>query len=85
MSTYRLDKIFSPRSVALVGGSPRDKSVGRQILKNLRECGFPGPLYLVNSRHAEIDGTTAVSSIEQLLEMPDLVIIAVAPDAVPDA
>jgi acetyltransferase len=34
MSTYRLDRVFSPRSVALIGASPREKSVGRAVLKN---------------------------------------------------
>ena len=28
MSTYRLDKVFAPRSVAVVGASPREKSPG---------------------------------------------------------
>ena len=40
MSTYRLDRLFSPRSVALVGASPRQHSVGRTILENLKAAGF---------------------------------------------
>src|SRR5690242_9609816 len=84
MSMFRLDRAFAPRSVALVGGSPREGSVGRRILRNLREAGFKGQLYLVNSRHAEIDGVAAVASIDRLPQAPDLIVIAVAPSAVPD-
>ena len=32
MSTYRLDRLLAPRSIALVGGSPRPKSLGRAVL-----------------------------------------------------
>jgi hypothetical protein len=46
MSTYRLDKLFSPRSVALIGASPRPTSPGRAALRNLRSAGFKGPIHL---------------------------------------
>lgn len=83
MSTYRLEKILSPRSVALVGGSPREFSVGRNILRNLREAGFAGPLHLVNPRHAEIEGLVAVRSIDRLDDVPDLVVVAAPPAMIP--
>jgi acetyltransferase len=50
MSTYRLDKLFSPRSVAVVGASPRDSSAGHAVLRNLRRGGFAGAIGLVNPR-----------------------------------
>jgi len=84
MSTYRLEKIFAPRSVALVGASPRDASVGRKILRNLREAGFAGPLHLVNPRHSEIDGVVTVPRIDRLDHAPDLVVIAAPPAAIPE-
>ena len=83
MSTYRLDKVFAPRSVALVGASPREGSVGRKILSNLREAGFRGPIHLVNPRHREIDGLIAVASFDRLPETPDLAVIAAPPQTIP--
>ncbi len=83
MSTYRLDRLFAPRSVALVGASPRQTSVGRTILKNLRMGGFQGAIHLVNPHYAELDGVSAVKSIADLPVAPDLVIIAAPPSAVP--
>ena len=42
MSTYRLDKLFAPASVALVGASDREGSVGLAVLRNLRAAGGGG-------------------------------------------
>ena len=84
MSTYRLDKLFAPRSVALVGASPRQESVGRAVLRNLREGGFEGSIHLVNSHYSEIEGFAAVKRIEDLPVTPDLVVVATPPAAVPE-
>jgi acetyltransferase len=84
MSTYRLDRIFSPRSVAIVGGSPRDRSLGRAVIRNVRAAGFSGPIHLVNARYAEIDGLAAVKNIADIPGVPELAIITVPPAAVLD-
>jgi acetyltransferase len=84
MSTYRLDRLFAPRSIALVGASPRDKSVGRAVLKNLRDGDWPGTLHLVNPNHSEIDGLRAVKDLLDLPAAPDLVIITAPPEALPE-
>ena len=60
MSTYRLKNLLSPRSVALVGASPRQGSVGRAILRNIQKANFKGEFGLVNSHYAEIDGVATV-------------------------
>jgi acetyltransferase len=83
MSTYRLDRLFAPRSVAVVGGSPRATSPGRVVLKNLRSAGFPGAVYLVNPHYNSIEGIAAVKSLTALPQTPDVVVIAVPPAAVP--
>ena len=83
MSTYRLDKLFTPNSVAVVGASPRQGSLGRIILRNLRKAGFPGRIDLVNPRHAEIDGLRCVPRVEDLLAPPDLAVIATQPATIP--
>jgi acetyltransferase len=83
MSTYRLDKLFAPRSVAVVGASPRDTSPGRAVLSNLRAAAFEGSIDLVNPRYAEIEGIKAVKTIQDLPTPPDLVVIATPPQSVP--
>jgi acetyltransferase len=83
MSTYRLDKLFRPQSAALVGGNPREKSLGRIVLRNMREGGFAGPIGLVNPNFAEIDGVRAVPTIASLHVPPDIVVVATPPPTVP--
>ena len=83
MSTYRLDKLFSPRSVAVVGGSPRPTSPGRAVLRNLQDAGFQGSIGLVNPRYQEIEGIKAVRALQELPAVPDLIVIAAPAQAVP--
>ncbi|HYA05966.1 MAG TPA: acetate--CoA ligase family protein, partial [Xanthobacteraceae bacterium] len=83
MSTYRLDKILCPRSVVVVGASPRQTSPGGAVLRNLRRRGFAGAIHLVNPHYDAIDGVSAVKSYAQLAEAPDLAVIGIPPAAVP--
>jgi acetyltransferase len=82
MTTYRLDRLFAPRSVAVVGASPRERSVGRKILQNLKAANFGGPIYLVNPKYPEIEGIRATKNIVQLPAV-DLLVIAAPPASVP--
>jgi acetyltransferase len=82
MSTYRLAQLFAPRSIAVVGGSPRDTSPGRAVLKNLRSGGFAGATHLVNPHYEGIEGVAAVKSYVALPGTPDVAIIAVPAPAV---
>jgi acetyltransferase len=83
MSTYRLDRLFAARSIALFGASPRENSVGRNILRNLRDGGFDKPVHVVNPHYPEIEGFATTNSIEQLPTAPDLVVVATPPSSVP--
>lgn len=83
MSVYRLDRLFSPRSVAVIGASPRERSVGRAILRNLRDGGFAGDIHLINPRYDNIDGVRAVRRLEELANPPDVAVIAAPAQAVP--
>jgi len=84
MSTYRLKNLLSPRSVALIGASPRRGSVGRAILGNMRKNAFKGELGLVNAHYAEIEGIAAVDSLGRLPFVPELVVITAPAAAIPD-
>ena len=79
MSTYALQSVFAPASVALVGASPRERSLGRLVLRQLREGGFAGPIGLVNPHYREIDGMPASPRLDALGFAPELVVIAAPP------
>lgn len=76
-----LTSFFQPRSIALVGATERDGSVGRAIWDNLR--GFSGPVFPVNSRRAEVCGVKAYPNIAALPEVPEMVIIVTPASTVP--
>ena len=84
MSTYRLDHLFSPRSIALVGGSPKHASVGGATLRNLLAGGFSGPVYVVNPKHSEIEGIRTLRDLKDIPQPPDLTIISTPPALVRD-
>ncbi len=68
---------FEPRSVAVVGVSRKEGSIGRAIVENLVKAGFPGPIYPVNSNLGEVSGLTCFSSLLAVGKPIDLVVIAV--------
>ncbi|MFC1707407.1 acetate--CoA ligase family protein [Planctomycetota bacterium] len=65
-----LDALYRPRSVAVIGASRKPSAIGRQILRNLVDYGYEGPVYPINP-HAE--------SIHSIRAYPDL---ASAPDPI---
>src|SRR6516164_1281459 len=83
MSVRNLDKLFEPRSVALIGATPRPGSVGAIVLRNLRRAGFAGELMLVNPHHSTIDGLPVHPSIASLPQPPDLAVIATPAETAP--
>jgi acetyltransferase len=83
MSSYRLDQLFAPRGIAVIGASPRPDSVGRAVLRNLRDGGFAGELSVVNPNHASVEDLPAVDTVAALPQAPDLVVIATPPALVP--
>src|SRR4051794_27744668 len=73
-----LDAILRPRSIAVVGASQDATKIGGRPVELLRRFGFPGAVYPVNPRAAEVQGLPAFPSVAALPEAPDLAIIAVA-------
>jgi acetyltransferase len=84
MSTFRLERVFSPRSLAIVGGSPRPSSLGAAVLRNVRASGFAGSVAIVNQRYPDIDGEPAVLNLKSLAFVPDLIVISAPAAAVPE-
>ena len=83
MSTYALGSVFHPKSIAVIGASPRERSVGRIVLRNLRAGGFAGRLAVVNPRYRQIDGMVTAPSLKALDWTPELVVITTPASMVP--
>jgi acetate---CoA ligase (ADP-forming) len=74
--------IFEPASVAVVGASRHEGSIGRAILDNLLKCHFRGPVYAVNAHAVDIDGRRCFPSLGAIRSPVDLVVVAVPASAV---
>jgi acetate---CoA ligase (ADP-forming) len=70
--------MLEARSIAVVGASVREGSVGLQSLIELREGGFGGRVFPVNPKYDEILGWRCYASITDIGEPVDLVILAVS-------
>ena len=70
--------MLEARSVAVVGASVREGSVGNQSLVELRDGGFEGAVYPVNPKYDEVLGWTCYPSVAEIGEPVDLVILGVA-------
>jgi len=69
--------MLEARSVAVVGASVREGSVGNQSLVELLEGGFEGPVYPVNPKYEEILGLRCYPAVSQIGSPVDLAILAV--------
>ncbi|MGD6852532.1 MAG: acetate--CoA ligase alpha subunit [Candidatus Bathyarchaeia archaeon] len=84
MVTTNLDKVFNPQSVAIIGASDVEGSVGYAIVKNFTQSGYAGKVYFVNIKKPEILGVKTYQTVEQIPEPVDLALIATPAKTVPD-
>lgn len=72
-----LDAIFKPRSIAVIGTSRKDGTIGREILRNLVDHGFNGPVYPVNPNAQYVHSIKCFPSISAIPDPVDLAIIVI--------
>jgi acetyltransferase len=82
---HSIDAIFKPRSIAVIGATPRPGSIGRQILNNLFAYEFNGKIFPVNPHHEYIHSTKSYASVEDIPDEVDLAVIVVPAPAVLEA
>jgi len=72
-----LDKIMKPKSIAVVGASTKEHTIGSDIMKRLQEYKFNGKIYPVNPKGGIIEGLQAYTSVLEIPGEVDLAIIVV--------
>ncbi len=83
MPTKGLNKIFSPQTVAVIGASNDEGSVGYELMANLIGHGFAGTVYPVNIRHDSVQGVHAYKRVGDIPRQVDLAVIATPAKTVP--
>lgn len=80
----RLLRAFDPKRVAIVGATEDRNKVGGRPLHYLQTLGFQGDIYPVNPGRATVQGLPAYATLADVPQDPDVVVLAVAQEQVPD-
>lgn len=74
----RLDKILKPKSIAVIGASRKEGSLGKMFLEAILRMDYTGKIYPINPKADMIDGLKVYPSLEALPEKPDMAVILLA-------
>jgi acyl-CoA synthetase (NDP forming) len=75
---HRLDPLLRPRSIAVLGATEREGTVGRHTIENLLKGGYEGGLYAVNPGRKTVLGVACYPSLDALPKPVEHVIFAIA-------
>ena len=79
-----LKRIFEPRTVAVIGASNNEGSVGYALIRNMIGSGFKGTVYPINYKNKSIYGVRSYGKLSDTRDEIDLAIIATPSATVPD-
>jgi len=74
-SRAELERLIAPRSIAVVGASPRAGSFGMRTLENLAQ--YAGEVFPVNAKYESIGALRCYASLAALPQAPDCVVLVV--------
>ena len=72
-----LQNFFYPKTFCIVGASSKEKSIGYELLRSIRDYGYTGKVLPVNPKANEILGFKCFRSIEEISEKIDLAMVVV--------
>jgi len=78
-----LDKLFKPKTIAVIGASDEKGSVGHSLMDNLINSNYDGIVYPVNIKRESVHSIRAYDSVKDIPDQIDLAIIATPAKTVP--
>jgi acetate---CoA ligase (ADP-forming) len=78
----RLAPLLAPRSVAIVGASPRENTLGNNVVVNLSRFGYAGSIFPIHPTAAQVAGLPAYRSFAELPEPAECAVLAVPADKI---
>jgi len=85
MESSKIQKIFYPEGIMVVGVSDTPTNLGRNIIENLDRFGFKGPIYLVGKEAGYLNGRKIYTRIEEIDASIDLVVFLIPAVLIPEA
>ncbi len=80
---HELDTLFKPKSIAIIGASSKELSIGNVVIKNLIHYNYTGKIYPINLKESEIRGIKAYPTIFDVPEDIDLAHVIIPSKFVP--
>lgn len=78
-----MDKFFYPRTVAIIGISPKPDNLGRSIMQNMMDWNFEGKIYFVNPRGGEVFDRKIYPSLLDINDEIDLAVVLTPARTIP--
>jgi acetyl coenzyme A synthetase (ADP forming)-like protein len=75
--TDGLSAVFRPKTVAVIGASRKDGSIGREIMRNLIFGDFTGTVYPVNPHGGSVFGVRVFASVRDIPDSVELAVVVV--------
>jgi acyl-CoA synthetase (NDP forming) len=85
MDDSGLERLFNPRSIAVVGASDRPDKVGYKVLSNILTEGYRGEVYPVNPKGGTMLGLKCLQSIDEQPMGVDVAVLIIPANLVLDA
>lgn len=83
-SARNIERLLTPRSVAVVGASSTPGALGASVVANLERMGFGGEIHLINPKRPTIGERRCLSSVAELPLGVDVAVLAIPRAAVLD-
>ncbi|WP_300680393.1 bifunctional GNAT family N-acetyltransferase/acetate--CoA ligase family protein [Nocardioides sp.] len=79
-----ISRFLNPRSVAIIGASRRQETIGQVLVRNMVNADFTGRVYVVNPNSSAVSGMPAYKRVQDIDADVDVAIVAVPAEAVQD-
>ena len=73
----KIRSFFYPLTICVAGASTKEKSIGYELLKSIKNYGYKGKLFPVNPKADEILGYKCYKDVEDISEQIDMAIVVV--------
>ncbi len=78
----RLSSLFAPASIAIVGASPRENTLGNNVVLNLARFGYKGRIFPMHPSAPEVAGFPAFADFASLPSPAECAVLAVPADKI---
>ena len=62
----KMEALFQPKTIAVIGASKKESSLGKRLFENLTLLDYKGEVFAVNPKYEEINGSVCYKKIEDI-------------------